>query len=406
MFKSLRSRYVVFDLVPVFYPSKMNWPMGANRSLLLIFAALSLLFVANGCRRATPPAFTPAPEVVALTADIEDPEELKEYKDLQVQIAEQLLHLTGTPDKPIPLDELADSDRLRQGFALYSRFCVQCHGTNGDGNGIAAAYLQPKPRNYTHGIFKFTSTPYGMKPRRADLIRTIRRGITGTSMPTFDRFSNEDIDALVDYVIYLSQRGQLERQLAQIAYDDGEMPDDEYMKDVIGEVVQPWHDSSNQIVMPKSPMPPMTEDTVKAGHQLFLQNACNKCHGKFGRGGSMEKVDVGVDAWGNTAAAADLSSGMFRGGERPIDIYRRISSGINGTPMPAFEKLFQDNPEAIWQLVHFIRATGERRRQGKPPLSEADLPTAPANDTPAAEPTDETPPADQEQETEPAAQAA
>jgi mono/diheme cytochrome c family protein len=377
----------------------MDRHMGANRSLILSLSLLSLTLTAGGCRRAAPPAFTPAPEVLELTTDIEDPEELKLYKDLQIQIAAQLEHLTGTPDKPIAIDETASSTRLRQGFALYSRFCIQCHGVNGDGNGVAAAFLQPKPRNYTHGIFKFTSTPYGMKPRRADLVRTIRRGITGTSMPAFDRFSNEDIEALVDYVIYLSQRGQLERQLAQIAYDDGELPDDEYMKEVIGEVVQPWHDSSNQIVMPKSAMPPMTDETVRAGHQLFLQNACNKCHGKFGRGGSIEKVDVGVDAWGNTAAAADLSSGMFRGGERPIDIYRRISSGINGTPMPAFEKLFQDDPDAIWQLVHFIRATGERRRQGKPPLSEADLPSMPAT-----EPATETAPA--EQETEPAAEAA
>jgi mono/diheme cytochrome c family protein len=158
--------------------------------------------------------------------------------------------------------------------------------------------------------------------------------------------------------------------------------------------------------MPKSQMPPMTDETVRAGHQLFLQHACNKCHGKFGRGGSMENVDVGVDSWGNKAAAADLSSGMFRGGERPIDIYRRISSGINGTPMPSFEKLFQDDPDAIWQLVHFIRATGERRRQGKPPLSEADLPAVPATDTPATEPAEEAASDEQEQTTEPTADAA
>lgn len=398
MFKHLRYGMLLLTRFSLFIcPSALERDMGANLPIVWLLS-LSLALTAVGCRRAAPPAFTPAPEVVELTADIEDPEELKLYKKLQVQIADQLAHLAGTPDKPISLDDSISSDSLRQGFALYSRFCVQCHGTNGDGHGVAAIYLQPKPRDYTHGIFKFTSTPFGMKPRRADLERTIRRGITGTSMPTFERLSNEDVEALVDYVIYLSQRGQLERQLAQIAYDDSELPDEEYMKEVIHDIVQPWHDSSGQIVMPKSPMPPMTDETVRAGHQLFLQHACNKCHGKFGRGGSMEKVDVGVDAWGNKAAAADLSSGMFRGGERPIDIYRRISSGINGTPMPSFEKLFQDDPNAIWQLVHFIRATGERRRQGKPPLSEADLP--------ATEPAETAPADKQEQTTEPAAKAA
>lgn len=400
MFKSPYACTVASPAAPILCPIAAGRCIGSVHFVFCISISFCLTLGAGGCRRAAPPSFAPAPEVVALTNDIEDPEELKLYQELQVQIAEQMAQLTGAPDKPISLEESVSPARLRQGFALYAQFCTQCHGTNGDGNGVAAIYLQPKPRNYTHGIFKFTSTPYGMKPRRADLVRTIRRGVTGTSMPAFDRLSNESVEALVDYVVYLSQRGQLERQLAQIAYDDGELPDEAYIQEVISGIVQPWRDSSSQIVMPRSPMPPMTDETVKAGHQLFLQNACNKCHGKFGRGGSIEKLDVGVDAWGNTAAAADLSSGMFRGGERPIDIYRRISSGINGTPMPAFEKIFQDNPDAIWQLVHFIRATGERRRQGKPPLSEADLPTTPAIDTP------ETEAAPVEQEAEPVAEAA
>ena len=90
----------------------------------------------------------------------------------------------------------------------------------------------------------------------------------------------------------------------------------------------------------------------------------------------MGNVEVGKDAWGFEGAAADLSSGMFRGGDRPVDIYRRIYSGINGTPMPAFNKTFADDPDKIWYLVHFIKETGNRRRQGKPPLSEADLPVS------------------------------
>lgn len=359
---------------------------------MLIFA---LIVGSASCRREAPPSFSPGTEVQELTADLEDAEEIEVYEDLQAQIAELLRKSTGTPEKPIALGEEETSDHLQLGYAVYSKYCTQCHGVNGDGNGPAAPFLHPKPRNYTHGVFKFTSTPYGKKPRRADLIRTVRRGVTGTSMPSFDRLSDPEVEAVVDYVIALSQRGELERELAMIAFEDEELPDKEGIEEVISGVLLPWQDSSNQIVMPVSSMPPMTDESVLAGHQLFLEHACNKCHGKYGRGGSMENVEVGMDTWGNKAAAADLSSGMFRGGERPIDIYRRIYSGINGTPMPAFAKLFKDNPDAIWQLVHFIKATGNRRRQGKPPLSEVDLPTQnPATEKEKnAEPSPETQPA-------------
>ena len=135
-----------------------------------------------------------------------------------------------------------------------------------------------------------------------------------------------------------------------------------------------------------------------------------KCHGKFGRGGSMGNVEVGEDAWGYKGAAADLSSGMFRGGGRPIDIYRRIFSGINGTPMPAFEATFQDNPDEIWQLVQFIKATGERRRLGELPLGEVDLPakieTEIEAEKPVKEPAETEEPAGEPATEEPLKQAA
>lgn len=340
-----------------------------------VLVLLAIVATSMGCHRTAPPSFTPGEEVLKLTEDVEEAEELQVYEELQAAIASVLHKQTGTPEKPLMLGQQdGDQTRLKQGYALYSQYCTQCHGVNGDGNGPVAKYLDPKPRNYTRGVYKFTSTPYGSKPRRSDLVHTVRRGVTGTSMPSFDRFSDEQLDAVVDYVLALTLRGELERELAMIAFDDEEVPDDEGIQEIIAEKLGPWQQSANQIVMPVTSMPPMTDESVLVGHQLFLKFACNKCHGKFGRGGSMGNVDVGTDVWGNKAAAADLSSGMFRGGGRPIDIYRRIYSGINGTPMPAFEKTFQDDPDAIWQLVHFIRATGERRRQGKAPLSEEDLP--------------------------------
>ena len=404
-----------FSLINQGLFSRLNSPT-LHASLTVCF-----LLLVCGCRPAVPPSFSAGPEVKELTADIEDKDELALYKDLQSQIAQTLKKLCGTPEKIILLGAEESTDQLKQGYRVYSNYCTQCHGVNGDGLGPVAQHLEPKPRNYTRGIFKFTSTPYGSKPRRSDLMLTIRRGVTGTSMPSFDRLSEEDVAAVTEYVLALTYRGQMEQILAGIAYDEEELPDEESMADVVDEVLEPWQVAAEQLVMPVSVMPPMNEESIRTGHEIFLNKACNKCHGKFGRGGSMGNIEVGTDAWGNKAAAADLTSGMFRGGDRPIDIYRRIYSGINGTPMPAFNETFQEDPDAIWHLVHFIKDTGERRRRGLPPMDESDLPPAPTAEESVAEepaeeePAEETPPAEvdeaeeteaEENEAEPVAEAA
>ena len=183
-------------------------------------------------------------------------------------------------------------------------------------------------------------------------------------MPSFQELAKEDLEAVADYVILLAKRGQLESQLVALVEEEEEL-DPEFAQEIAEEIAGQWETAQKQQVMPISKMPEMTPETIAKGKEIFLQKACSRCHGSDGRGGSMGNVEVGKDAWGQKAAAADLTSGMFHGGGRPIDIYRRIYSGINGTPMPAFGKIFEDDPDAIWQLVHFIKDTGERRRRGQ-----------------------------------------
>ena len=343
-----------------------------------------------GCRPTEAPRFTPSPAAAALDDEAADQEERDLWHKLQQQIAAELQQRCGAPLEPIVFGEPdADRTQLKRGAAVFAERCVQCHGVDGDGLGIAAQYLSPKPRDYTKGIFKFTSTPYGAKPRRSDILRTLRRGVTGTSMPSFKDLPPEDLDAVADYVIYLSQRGELENDMVMMAVDDEEL-DPDYINETVTGIRDRWHEAQSQLVMPVTPMPPMTAETIAKGHELFLKRECNKCHGENGRGGSLGNVDVGNDAWGHKAAAADLTSGMFRGGGRPIDIYRRIYSGINGTPMPAFDKMFAKEPDDIWYLVQFIRDTGERRRRNLPPLEGAPKPIqnvpAPAEPAPVETP--------------------
>jgi mono/diheme cytochrome c family protein len=118
------------------------------------------------------------------------------------------------------------SDQQGSPQGLYREHCVHCHGISGDGAGPTAAFLNPYPRDYRLGLYKFKSSKKGDKPTDEDLTRILHNGIPGTAMPSFALLSEQEIDALVDYVKYLSIRGELERRLFAYASSDLEDPYD------------------------------------------------------------------------------------------------------------------------------------------------------------------------------------
>ncbi len=328
----------------------MQLVSGGLRSVLLV----AILGIAGGCERAEPLQWESAALIKGLPGEIPK------------QIQEVVVEHSGTAARPQLVSQgpptFDFSLHLKHGQEVYMRRCVQCHGVMGDGNGPSAAFLYPRPRDYTRGIFKFTSTPYGGKPRRADLLDTLRRGVTGTSMPEFRLLPKKDLEAVVDYVIVLSQRGELEYQLGMEAQAIEEF-DPESVPDFVSDVGRRWDEAESTLTQPLSPQPELTPERVALGREAFLTKGCSKCHGEDGRG--QTKDNIGADSWGHPTRAADLTSGMLRGGQQPIDIYRRILNGINGSPMPGFSSALQSEPETIWNLVSYVLHVSDRRRAGE-----------------------------------------
>src|SRR3989454_8436564 len=58
--------------------------------------------------------------------------------------------------------------------------------------------------------------------------------------------------------------------------------------------------------------------------------------------------------------AADLhQSWRFRGGPTAADIYRRLRTGLDGTPMPSFSDLIDQKfltDEQLWRLAQYVRS--------------------------------------------------
>ena len=344
---------------------------------------VAVALVGNGCTKSPEAVYSLAPEVMQLDVNIQNQTRAvleKFYGTAQsprwMYPAEESAAESETPPTDGKADEkkpgelkfpklvhVKPNEWLRRGMEVYQARCASCHGVTGDGKGVAAANLDPKPRDYRKGIFKFTSTPFGSQPRRADLIRTIERGAKGTSMPAFRWMENDDLQSLVDYVILLSQRGKLEEYCVSLADDLSDAKKDLFpIKPVVEQVKnisRNWKEAEDKLVTPISKEPPFNKVSIEAGRKVFLEKECWKCHGKEGHGqqpGDLKENEraQSVDSWGNLSLAADLTSGMFHGGRRHLDIYRRIYSGINGTKMPGFYQAFEKEPETIWNLVHFV----------------------------------------------------
>lgn len=88
-----------------------------------------------------------------------------------------------------------NAEIVAHGKGLYDIQCVSCHGTAGAGDGIAAAALNPKPRNFTAGA----GWKNGRKPSQVFL--TLKNGLG--SMPAFATLPSEDRWALAHYVATL-----------------------------------------------------------------------------------------------------------------------------------------------------------------------------------------------------------
>jgi mono/diheme cytochrome c family protein len=295
---------------------------------------------------------------------------------------------------------------LIHGRLLYAEHCQHCHGVSGDGNGPTAEYLNPRPRDYRLGKFKFTSTQSTARAQRDDLARIIENGIPGTYMPSFKLLEPDELKAVVEYVRWLAMRGEIEFKLVQIlkndysqeavesaissaresdpnlSYNDAraeivtEMQEylagdwQEEFNDDTKFLAEQWREAeaSEAVILPQQARVPNTAESRARGRELYLgQRAkCATCHGDSGLGDGPQTVAVQknpltnedypvpglFDEWGNPIEPRNLTRGIYRGGRRPVDLYRRIHAGIKGTPMPAFGTVLNDNE--IWDIVNYV----------------------------------------------------
>lgn len=282
------------------------------------------------------------------------------------------------------------------GAALYAHHCARCHGVNGDGNGPTP--LTPRARYFALERFKFTDTLNGQKrpqgkagtlgglPTDDILVELLRRGIPGSPMPSFAELRDDELRSIAGYV----RTRFLRPQSLVDGRDHAEMKQEEAKAIANEEDFDPKKDwppkktdkrakydenrkrweqealddvtTSSRLQVP-SPFPPATPGYEERAAKLFAstgKGGCAGCHGDRGQGAPFDPKNPRLNDNGSLAFPRNFTAGVFRGGQEPEHIYRRIYLGIPGTPMWAFGLEQTDEKRRLTQqeivdLVYFVK---------------------------------------------------
>ena len=92
------------------------------------------------------------------------------------------------------------------GKVLYDRWCADCHGLTGAGDGPAASWMLPRPRDFRRAVYQVRTTANGEIPTDQDLAYIIDEGMPGSAMPGWkSKFNRDERDALIEYIKLFSR---------------------------------------------------------------------------------------------------------------------------------------------------------------------------------------------------------
>jgi len=220
----------------------------------------------------------------------------------------------------VTAQDVGTEAQRESGKRLYLKYCSQCHGDKGDGEGYATPHLYPRPRNFTSGKFKVRTTPNGALPTHQDLVNIIRRGMPYTSMPAWPTLTDQQVSDLAHFITTFSADFSNKETVPQ------------------------------PVALPSAPA--TTKESIELGKKLYADTGCLKCHGNLGRGDGPSAPTL-MDELGQPIRAANLTQPWtFRGGPSREDIFRTMTTGLNGTPMPSFTDSL--STEQRWAITDFI----------------------------------------------------
>jgi mono/diheme cytochrome c family protein len=246
----------------------------------------------------------------------------------------------------------ARHELLAAGKQAFENYCASCHGESGDGNGPAARFLFPKPRNFRDGKYRLVTTTNRV-PSDDDLLHAINRGMPGSAMFPFEHLSDADRSALVAYVRQLTRAG-VEDRMRKVAEEAGDIIDPVELAADVDQRTKP-----GKTIELAAELPAFGDESNARGRQIYLKQGCASCHGENGKG---DGVQAQLDDDGSPTGPRDYTRGIFKGGREREQLYARTLLGMPGSPMPSSSNL---KPAEIADLVNYLQSLSDPSAQRK-----------------------------------------
>jgi len=244
-----------------------------------------------------------------------------------------------------------DASLASKGKSLYLINCASCHGTDGRGDGPAAASINPKPRNYRTEQFKFGNDI-------VSIYNTLMKGSPGTSMPSFALLPPQELFAMAHYV-----RTMIPNPTPTTDEILAKLPES-----------KPSGEAATPSAATSAPAPAPADTTPRIPIQLAMErmevtatpartatavdkempgaaiyvNRCASCHGDRGEGRPLKTISVAPYRYEGTRSFAGSRSAWTRDRNKFAQI---VVQGLPGRFMPGNGTLTTRQIDDLYQFV-------------------------------------------------------
>jgi sulfur oxidation c-type cytochrome SoxX len=245
---------------------------------------------------------------------------MKHFRDPRSRISDSIMPSFSFPDTEFQamtayLMSLKTPPVLNDSSGTYSTLCARCHGDLGNGKGLISVYLDPYPRDLTKAGFMNSKT-------EERLMKSIREGVTGTSMPAWGRVLNdEQIRGVLDHI----------------------------QKNYVKDSRRPLKTRP----LPETNPVQASAESINRGEQLYLQR-CTGCHGKKADGKGPNSLDI-------QPRPRNLRNADFMNSISDRRLFESILYGVQGTAMPPWVDYGLTQKE-VGDLVNYLRSFNQGKK--------------------------------------------